>query len=32
MVITCWGRIGLVFLLCGGLLAQPKLPVCDAAH
>jgi len=30
--ISCWGRIGLVFLLSPGLLAQSKSPVCDAVH
>ena len=32
MDIFCWSRIGLVFLLSPGLLAQSKSPVCDAVH
>jgi|SRR5579875_3324759 len=32
MDIFYWSRIGLVFLLSAGLLAQPKSTVCDAVH
>ncbi len=32
MKFFCWGRVGLVFLLSAGLLAQSKSTVCDAVH
>ena len=32
MEISCWGRIGLLFVLSAGWLAQSKSPVCDAVH
>ena len=32
MDIYRWGWIGVVFLLCAGLLAQSNSPVCDAVH
>lgn len=32
MDISCWDRVGLVFVLSAGLLAQSKSTVCDAVH
>jgi ankyrin repeat protein len=32
MGISCWGRLGLVFLAAASLLAQSKSTVCDAVH